>query len=407
MAVPWAAAVRLGLYNVRQASALTELGAPTRLFALSPRIPAALAALHPTLRRFRNRPTEYEFEGVPVRTVRGWMPPRNLIRRHLYGWSPGGTARLLRWGFARRLDVAVEVHQPEVVMAHNGPLLGDLARAVAGRRGIPYALIEHSVLSMPARSRAARRYLEVARDARAVFLVGRRSYEWAVGELGLENAHLIVNGATLPSQPQRQAPRPQRWRGKRVVLCAGAFTQQKGQSELLQAFARAAPADAMLVFVGAAPDWFRAQVRDLGLEGRVEILPNMPQSELLQLMVWADLFALPSWGEAFGLVYVESMGAGTAVIMTDDNGVRPYITSGEHGWVVPPRDVEALAEALREALLEADLERMGQAGRALVEGRFTWRSNAEQMLEALAGEPGGGRRDDVEAEDAQAGAGAG
>jgi glycosyltransferase involved in cell wall biosynthesis len=113
----------------------------------------------------------------------------------------------------------------------------------------------------------------------------------------------------------------------------------------------------------------------------------------LQWMVWADLFAMPSRLEAFGLVYVEAMAAGTPVLMSTDCGLAPQLrlassepTVMQHGWGVVPDCAATIENALQEALRDRErLAAMGHAARAFVLPRFTWRENAMQLLAALGG----------------------
>jgi glycosyltransferase involved in cell wall biosynthesis len=77
--------------------------------------------------------------------------------------------------------------------------------------------------------------------------------------------------------------------------------------------------------------------------------------------------------EAFGRVAVEAMAMGRPVIATDHGGARETVENGRTGWLYPPGDAEALAEALDRALSLDPSARahMGMAGRARVANRFT------------------------------------
>lgn len=129
----------------------------------------------------------------------------------------------------------------------------------------------------------------------------------------------------------------------------------------------------------------RREIAIRGLSDRVSVLPLLPNRELLSEMARADLFALPSWSESFGLVFMEALGAGTPVLMTSDCGAAKHLTHGEHGWIVPPRDPAAIAIALEAAhRTPTDKRRaMGEAGRRLVHAKFSWTRNAETVLRCI------------------------
>jgi len=187
--------------------------------------------------------------------------------------------------------------------------------------------------------------------------------------------------------------RPDDMQGRTIILSAANYDRRKGFEDLVAAFARicrAHPA-AVLVMVCNASESLREQVGAAGLGSQVRILPLMSQEELKQWMVWADLFAMPSWSEAFGLVYVESLMCGTPVLMSSDCGLAPQLglvvrdpEPEQHGWVVAPQNVASIAAALDDALLHPSrLVQMGRSGRKFVQGRYTWRENAKQLLIAL------------------------
>lgn len=383
MAAPWPARPTLSLYNAHQAAALTEIGAPTQLTAVVPYVPRALAKVAPRFKDHAERPLRYEFAGASIRIVRTVYGSPRFFRMKLSPRAPWLTARIMTLSIGRRLDRALAEFRPDVLLFHNGFLWGDAARKVSRRLGVPYAIIEHDVLPSDPNSPQGRYYRAIAADARKIFVVGRNLLSQARDDLGLSQAMFVSNGAQLPTDAQRAAPRPEKWNGQKLVLCVGSFIERKGHAQLLEAFAAANVPGARLLIVGAPSAPIRELIENLALGDRVEIIPAMVQQELLQYMVWADVFALPSWDEPWGLVYAEAMGAETPVILTSSCGMASEVTHGVHGWIVPPRSVPELTDALRAALLSADLKQMGRAGRGLVEGRLTWRKNAEAVLAAL------------------------
>jgi len=97
-------------------------------------------------------------------------------------------------------------------------------------------------------------------------------------------------------------------------------------------------------------------------------------------MARADLFVLPSWDEAFGLVYTEAMTQGAPIVACRGEGVEDFVTDGESGYLVPPRDAAALAAVLSRALGdEQERRRVGGAGRTVAAG-LTWQRNADRQL---------------------------
>ncbi len=385
VAVPMQGAFAHGPHNISQARALTEAGAPTIVYATVPWLPRFVGRLSPAMRRRTSRPDRYEYDGVEIRTIRGVIFKQFLLRRRFSEPYPRPTSAVLTRLWADRIDRVLDEQDPDLIYINSGLVWGGVARAVARRRGIRYAFIEQNLIRPEPGSAAASFYGELAREAAGVFVVSAPDHEHLTRRLGVP-ATLLPNGARRPTAAQWHTRRPRRWEGRRVVLCVGSFVPRKGHRELMRAFAAAAGPGDLLAIVGSpVPAWLPALADELGIRDRLELIDRMPQQDLMQYMVWADVFALPSWAEPFGMVFVEAMGAGTPAIMTSDCGVAPFIEQGKHGWIVPPRDHEALVEALREALRRADLDAMGQEGIHLVDERFDWVRNARDLLSVVNG----------------------
>ncbi len=108
-------------------------------------------------------------------------------------------------------------------------------------------------------------------------------------------------------------------------------------------------------------------VQEYGLWSRVHFTGHLSTDELVRLYNQATLVVSPSLYEGFGLPAAESMACGTAVIATTGGAFPEVIDHGETGWLVPPGDSHALADAIRLLMEDADLRhRLGAAGRASV-----------------------------------------
>lgn len=132
-----------------------------------------------------------------------------------------------------------------------------------------------------------------------------------------------------------------------TVLAAGRLNTQKGFDLLIAAFAKVPAPGWRLVIYGSGPehDRLEAQIADLGAGDRVELRPRTPR--LPEAMAAASVFALSSRFEGFGMVLVEAMSHGLAVVSFDcPHGPRDIVTSGADGILVPAEDVDAMAAAL-------------------------------------------------------------
>ncbi|MFJ6700227.1 glycogen synthase [Streptomyces sp. NPDC091272] len=186
------------------------------------------------------------------------------------------------------------------------------------------------------------------------------------------------------------------------VLFVGRITRQKGVPHLLRA-ARALDPAAQLVLCAGAPDTpeigreFRELVDELErVRDGVFWIPEMlPRPDVVQLLSHAAVFACPSVYEPLGIVNLEAMACGTAVVASSVGGIPEVVDDGSTGLLVPyekkradrhPEEFEdALTEALNRVLDEPEAaRRMGTAGRVRAVQEFGWDTVARRTADVYA-----------------------
>jgi glycosyltransferase involved in cell wall biosynthesis len=99
-------------------------------------------------------------------------------------------------------------------------------------------------------------------------------------------------------------------------------------------------------------------------------------------MAWC--LALPSEKEGLGLVLLESMACKTPVVAVNSEVPKAVVKDGVNGFLIPPGDVNALSDRILRILSDEDLrDSMGEAGRRVVEEKFTWEKVAERVEKVL------------------------
>ena len=156
-----------------------------------------------------------------------------------------------------------------------------------------------------------------------------------------------------------------------LALYVGRLDAQKGLMTLLDAAERVLQVvpDWYLRLAGDGPERPAIEARLAGLGGRVGLLGR--RSDVSGLLKAANLLVLPSLWEGMPNVVLEAMAAHRAVVATAVEGTEDLVLPGRTGWLVPPADAGALAEALVEAAADRGrLARFGDAGRQRVEAEF-------------------------------------
>jgi glycogen(starch) synthase len=193
-------------------------------------------------------------------------------------------------------------------------------------------------------------------------------------------------------QTRRQAGEhepPRGWpeRGP-VVAFAGRVERRKGVHVLVEAMRsvwRERP-DVELALIGRDTfdgRWVSEQLTEAAREHahRVHLLGQQDAGPLLASLARADVVALPSVWEAFGIVALEAMALGRPVVVTSGSGFEEFVRADRDGLLVPPRDVAALAAALGRLLDDPALrERLGSSGAARAE-QFTADDMAPRYVE--------------------------
>lgn len=174
-----------------------------------------------------------------------------------------------------------------------------------------------------------------------------------------------INYAAFPEQPPRKAEN-----SAKVVLFIGKDFYRKGGDVLLKAFAKARQVvpDARLQLVTDGP------VDETLLRENVEIVPpSWDRERISKLYQDADLFVLPSRLETWGDVLLEAMSFGLPCIGVSGEAMDEIIDDQQTGIVVPPNDVNALAQAMSTLLKDRQLRhRLGLNGRRKAEIDYTW-----------------------------------
>jgi N-acetyl-alpha-D-glucosaminyl L-malate synthase BshA len=165
---------------------------------------------------------------------------------------------------------------------------------------------------------------------------------------------------------------PDRRRGGGRAVHVSNFRPVKRVPWLLRAFDLATRGTkATLTLVGDGPDQraCRELARDLAIADRVRFLGE--RDTLPELLAGADVFALSSSEESFGLSALEAMSCATPVVATRVGGVSEVIEDGVSGLLARADDLEGFAVRLHDLLFDAELgERMGSAARDAAESRF-------------------------------------
>ncbi len=183
-------------------------------------------------------------------------------------------------------------------------------------------------------------------------------------EFSIDDFHIIPNGVdTSLFTPQNKVGETSSVR----ILYVGRFAGRKGVYDLLEAFkilnSRYKGLELHLVGRGKL---------DVDMRN-VFIHANLPFKDLVRMYASCDIFVLPSYYEAQGIVLLEAMSSGLPCVATNVGGVPETVVDGETGLLVEPRNPKALADSLGLLIVDETLRRkLGEAGRKRMIERYDW-----------------------------------
>lgn len=381
--------------------------------------------------------------GVSTHLVPGrWLPlgrrPGTVVLDRITNY-PLWTRRVGRWvrrveegpGSWTGIEVPPDDPAPPLALIHAHGLAG--WGFAGGSGGLPLVLSPHGMeeFQVPAGPKRwgyapFRAWMRGAAAAADVVVAMDRSLEPLVERhLGVEAGRRETLPNAVDTAALRAAADPDRGRellarwglagAAPVFLSVGRVAPNKGYELMVRALARASgepggepgerrgkPGDPggagrlaagwgwVLVGDGSARRGVEAEARAAGLS-RAVIAGRLPDADVRALCAVADWFVHPTRYEGSSIVTLEAMAHGLPVIASRTGGLPDKVEEGVTGFLVPPGDEAALAQALVRTR-EADARGMGGAGRELCEQRFSWEVVGRRyvrLYRRLAGEDTG------------------
>jgi len=364
-----------------------------KVVAPLPAVPRAIKTMKPRWDAFWKTPFhETVANNVEVYRPRYFCLPKN--------------ASLLLDGLSYRKAIARTVDQihegfPFDILHVHGAVPDGCGVLLANRgRNVPVVLNIHGrdIYSTARMSPFHRRLVgSVLAGADKVVAVSARLKELIVAMFPRIREPIVIHDGmdiTLFSSNGASETEVDRSSGGPLVLTVGYLIARKNHKAVISAVSRLRKSypQIRLKIAGSGPEEknLRALSQKLGVSDVVEFLGLCSRERVRQLMSECDIFALPSWDEAFGIVYIEAMSQAKPVIGCRGEGIEEFVTDGETGFLVDPHDVEELTEKIRFLIEGREIaERVGKAAREVVLRDFTWQKNVDRLMEVYRELAGG------------------
>jgi glycosyltransferase involved in cell wall biosynthesis len=322
-------------------------------------------------------------DGLPVTYVPYVSPPRDRSYPNWGAWAAPMLGRALR-GLARSFPF-------ELIHAHNAVPAADAVRRLRLEQPLVVSVHGGDVLHTTARSREGARAVADGLAAARLVLANSEGIATLAHASGARETRVVHLGAELA--PRRPAPRRDgrdtaRRDGPPTLVTVAHLVARKRHADVLRALAVLGARHPTLRYaiIGEGPERVALEglAARLGVAERVDFYGQLSPAQAIERIRLGTLFVMPSTEEAFGVAYIEAMGAGLPAIgCRGEPGPEEIAAAGDGFLLVPPGDIERLTQRIDELLSDPHrLREAGQRARASVAAHFTWERCGEQTLAA-------------------------
>lgn len=208
------------------------------------------------------------------------------------------------------------------------------------------------------------------------------------GLISEEKLSVVPNGLNLKFEPKNRANG-----GKFIVLFLSNFAESKGYKDVLYSVKKVSQASNKIRYIFAG-SWmslrdkheFTRYLEKEKIDKYVELVDIATGKKKISLFEHADVFAFPTYYsfEGHPWVIVEAMAAGLPIITTDAGCIRESVIDGQNGFIIPPRNSDAVAEKIIYLIEHPEeRQRMGFTSRRFYEDKFTEEHFVKAMIQAI------------------------
>lgn len=135
------------------------------------------------------------------------------------------------------------------------------------------------------------------------------------------------------------------------IISVGRLVERKNYSQLIEVISRLEDSiEAIIIGEGPLRGKLERKAKEEGLEKRITLVGEVSEAEKFQYLREADLYALSSLHEGFGICLQEAMDMGLPIVATDNGGHTDFVKDRENGYIVPAGDVEKFAKRVEQVL---------------------------------------------------------
>ncbi|MCM0647440.1 glycosyltransferase [Clostridium swellfunianum] len=370
-----------GIFVHEQVKALKKLGCDIRVISPVPAVPFPLSVVSKKWKRYSKIQKIEEISDIKAYYPRMIMLPRDIIF-HNSGKIYFHSIKQLLKGIYKEFPF-------DIVHCHTALPDGYAGSLVAQLYNKPIVTTIHgndfqNTIHKSEKSKNA--IVHAIKYSNKVVTVSNKLKNIGLSLFPDTNKFITVhNGVDLKNVHNCNKDLYEKYKNKKVILSVGNLINSKGHDITIKAYKEILKThiDVHLIIIGGGEELtsLKTLINELGIEDSVELLGQMPHEKVMSYMEICTLFVLPSWKEGFGVVYVEAMAHGKAVIGCKEEGIQDIINNWENGVLVNKKDIEDLTKSITVLLdnnkLRGNIE---ENAKKTVFDNLQWENNAEKYF---------------------------
>jgi teichuronic acid biosynthesis glycosyltransferase TuaC len=370
-----------GIFVHEQVKALKDKGIEIKVISPVPKTPFPINTIKGKWKKISMIPEYKDWGKIPV-----WYPRYTTFPKSILFESSG--ERMYR-GIRQLTGKIYQDCKFDLIHAHVALPDGYAAMKLSEDFNVPYVVTIHGqdfYITIHKNNKCKNYIKKILQKAEKIIVVSNELKKIAINNFGdNKNIRVIGNGIPINKIINMNNLDHKSKIKKKILLSVSYLIKRKGIEYNLRAFSRLTEKypnfKYQIIGDGIERNILEDLSKELKITDKVEFLGMLTHDKVFKKMLEADIFSLPSWNEAFGVVYIEAMACGKPVIGCKGEGIEDFVENGKTGMLVKPKDVDSLAKAMSYLLSNPDKAReMGEKAQKLVLENYTWEKNAEETI---------------------------
>jgi len=201
---------------------------------------------------------------------------------------------------------------------------------------------------------------------------------------------IIPNGVSQdfkPDSDKRKTRKELEFDSRNLIVCVSRLEYKNGTHDLVESAKYLKGIDYKIIIIGSGSqkEKLEKMIEKFNLKDKVLLLGDMIYAEIPRYVACADIFVRPSLAEGFGIVFLEAMAVGAAVIGTPVGGIPDFLKNNETGLFCEPGNPKDIADKIKILIKDKNLrEKLIQNGKRMVDEVYNWDKISKKLIKIYA-----------------------